>query len=66
MGHTEEGHKELVQKNEGTMYLSYIQGMPYSTVFRSLGSGAGLPGMEFSNMLTSSVTCGKLLNYSSL
>lgn len=46
MGHTEEGHKESVQKSEGTMYLSYTQGMPYSTVVRSLGSRARLPGVD--------------------
>lgn len=46
MGHTGEGHKEFVQKSEGTMDLSYMQGMPYSTVFRSLGSGTRLPGID--------------------
>lgn len=27
MGHTEEGHKKFVQKNEGTTYLSVYAGL---------------------------------------
>lgn len=47
MGHSEEGHKKFVQKNEGTTYLSVYTGRAVdSTVFKSVGPGTRLPGIH--------------------
>lgn len=47
MGHTEEGHKEFVQKNEGTTFIYlYKQGVWDSTELRGLGSEPRLPGIN--------------------
>lgn len=59
MGHSGEGHRKFVQKNEGTTYSSIIQGMRYSTVPKSLGLEPGCLEATLSAALLA-VTCGEL------
>jgi len=65
MGHTEKGHKEFVQKNEGTTYASvYTRGAGEHSTLTAWVLESVCLGSTLTSALTIYMTCGKLLNYS--